>query len=434
MPKPVADHIKLRRDNKSGVLLSHPGCPPFVQQTARALYEANLLSKYVTRFSYQPNTFLGRTVKAGMRLLSSEPEKQLARRQLTEIPSHLVETHPIPELLRTAIGKSLGAVPTDLIWEKSELWFDRMVAKKHLNGEKAAYAYEHSALDTFKTFKRTGGLCIYEMPICHHRTTAEILEPEFDKFPELRTSYQRHLEKNAARRNARKDEELAQADLVIVNSGFTKKSLIDAGVESSRIAVIPLGSPPVQKSAEKANAPFVFLCAGTQSVRKGVHYLLDAWRKLKPSAAELWLVGHMDLPPRLLENLPGKVVIRESVPQLELSKLYAAADVLVFPSLAEGFGMVITEAMAHGLPVITTANTVGPELITDGANGFIVPIRNVQALMEKMEWCLDKRTELPVLGDRARTKVGAWQWSDYRVALGARVTDFLNASSQSDNH
>ena len=421
-------------DHEGLVLLSHPGSPPFVQQTARALYEANLLSKYVTRFTYQPDTVFGRTVKAGMRLLSSEPEKQLARRQLTEIPAHLVETHPLPELLRTAIGKSLGAVPTDLIWEKSELWFDRMVAKKHLNGERAAYAYEHSALDTFKTFKRRGGLCIYEMPICHHRTTAEILEPEFDKFPELRTSYQRHLAKNAVRRNARKDDELAQADLVVVNSGFTRNSLIVAGVQSSRIAVIPLGSPPVQQWAQKGKGPFVFLYAGTQSVRKGVHYLLDAWRKLKPSTAELWLVGHMDLPPRLLTNLPGKVVIRESVPQAELSKLYAAADVLVFPSLAEGFGMVITEAMAHGLPVITTANTVGPELITDGSTGFIVPIRDARALMERMEWCLDNRDELRLFGDRARTKVGRWQWSDYRAALGARITDFLNEHSPSQNY
>lgn len=125
------------------------------------------------------------------------------------------------------------------------------------------------------------------------------------------------------------------------------------------------------------------LTAGTRSLRKGVHYLLKAWRRLAPAGdVELWLVGKMSLAPRLLEKLPGRVVVRPSVPHQELFEIYRRASVLVFPSLCEGFGMVITEAMANGLPVITTSSTAGPDLIESGKNGFIVPIRDSEKLAE----------------------------------------------------
>ena len=97
--------------------------------------------------------------------------------------------------------------------------------------------------------------------------------------------------------------------------------------------------------------------------------------------------------------------------------------VLAFPSLCEGFGLVITEAMAHGLPVITTPNTVGRDLIEHGRNGFLVPIRDPDALAQTMAWCLDHRGELERVGREAARAAAAWQWDDYRRALaGALVT------------
>src|SRR5204862_8279072 len=138
----------------------------------------------------------------------------------------------------------------------------------------------------------------------------------------------------APRRNARKDEELALADHVIVASSFTRSSLLHIGFPKEKISVIPYGAPAVNAPIENVRRePFVFLSAGTQSVRKGVHYTLEAWRRIAPrnSSAELWLVGHMQLPQRLLSDLPGKVVIRPSVPKAELSEIYRRANVLVFP-------------------------------------------------------------------------------------------------------
>lgn len=412
------------------ILFFHPGCAPFVQNDARSLYEAGLLGVYVTTYAYQPGSVLGRTLKWTLGLVMSEPEKQLARRQITEVPGNMVRTHPVSEMIRmTSVKFPLGPATTYFLWEKTELWFDNLVARKYVNGPQAVYGYEHAALSTFQATKRQGGVCIYDIPMCHHTTVAELLEAEFERFPEIQTPYDHHIRRLAPRRNARKDKELQLADLVIVNSRFPKESLMRVGVPEERISVVPFGAPPVSSlPMPESKTPFIFLSAGSQSVRKGVHYLLEAWRRLSPGkGVELWLVGPMQLPSALLANLPGTVVVRVSVPRKELSEIYHRAGVLVFPSLCDAFGAVITEAMAHGLPVITTPNTGGPELIRHGENGFLVPIRDAGRLAEMMQWCLDHPVELSAVSKQAETTAAGWQWSDYRALLAKTVTGFLSA-------
>ncbi|HYP39566.1 MAG TPA: glycosyltransferase family 4 protein [Chloroflexia bacterium] len=416
------------RANK--VLFSHPGNPPFAQQAARALYEADILSAYVTSFAYRPESRLGRGLAAGLGVIMADPAKELARRQIREVPDSVIASHPVPELLCILSGRlGVGPIAGDLLWERAEKWFDKVVARRHVSGVDAVYGYEHATLDTFRKMKREGGQCIYDQPICHHKTLSEILYEEYDKFPEVQTPYDAHIRRLAPRRNARKDGELALSDLVIAASGFTRDSLVRAGIAGERIKVVPYGSPPVSgEVTREEGGPVIFLSAGQQSVRKGTHYLLDAWRKLQPGkGAELWLVGRMTLPPDLVRNLPGRVVLRSSLPHRDLFEVYRKASVLVFPSLCEGFGMVITEAMSQGLPVITTPNTAGPDLIRDYQNGFIVPIRNADALAEKMAWCMDNPRMLADMSRVAAQTAAAWQWSDYRAALAGTVSSFLSS-------
>jgi glycosyltransferase involved in cell wall biosynthesis len=416
---------------KPKVLFFHPGNVPNAQQVARALHEANLLSAYVTTFAYKADSSLSKALKLGLGIFVSDPEKELARRQITEIPENLVHTHPFPEMLRTLVAKlPFGEIPSGVVWERAELWFDRQVASKDLNGQTAVYGYEHASKATFTEQKRRGGLCIYDMPICHHARSSRLLKEEADKYPDTQTSVDARLQKVAPRVNARKDEELALADLVIAPSTFVKDSLIEQGVPGSRVRVIPFGAPPVTKTGLiRSKRPFVFLSAGSQSVRKGTHYLLDAWRKLRPGGeVELWMVGQMSLPGRLLRDLPGKVVIRPSVPHDELFRIYQQASVLVLPSLCEGFALVITEAMANGLPVVTTPNSGALGFLTHGKDGFIVPIRDVDGLAERMQWCVDNPVELGEISQNAINRASVWQWTDYRSSLAKIVSEFVNCA------
>ena len=409
------------------MVLSHPGTGPFVQHAARALQEAGLLAAYVTSFHYDRNSALGKFLRSAMGLVRSDAELQLSRRAITEVPLELVHSHPTPEIIRMAAVKGMDPITTDRVWEVTEKWFDRIVADRHVPGADAVYGYEHACLATFEAAKRQGARCIYEMPITHHATTADYLQEEFARFPSAQGARDVHLRRLAGRRNLRKDRELELSDMVVCNSSFTRESLVRAGIAKEKIIMVPLGAPAVWSGDEKRSAgPFVFLSAGTQSVRKGVHYLLDAWRRLGPwHDMELWLVGEMALPPELVADLPGTVVMRRSLPRPELFELYRRAGALVFPSLCEGFGMVITEAMSQGLPVITTANTAGPDFIEHGRSGFLVHIRDADRLAETMRWCFEHPGQMEEVSRAAKRAAARWQWSDYRAGLGRAVLDFL---------
>jgi glycosyltransferase involved in cell wall biosynthesis len=415
---------------RRGLVLVHPGNAPFVQHAARALHEAGLLAAYATTFAYDPDSALGRALRLALRPLLADPARELGRRRIGEVPPELVRATPAPELLRMlAVKLRLSPIWQDRVWERTERWFSARAARG-LAGAAGVYSYEHVALEPFIAARARGGVCVYDQPIAHYRTVRAILDEEYALVPEARTPYDAHLEATAARRHARMDEELALADLVVAASSFTRDSLVRAGVPAARVALAPYGAPaPDPAPAPRPGGPAIFLSAGSQSARKGTHYLLEAWRRLRPGAGvELWLVGHMALPGRLLRDLPGTVVVRPSVPRTELDELYRRATALVFPSLAEGFGQVITEAMARGLPAITTPHTAGPDLIAHGQDGLIVPIRDPDALAAAMQWCLDNPAERAAMGERALRTAARHQWAHYRARLGAVVAAALGAA------
>src|SRR5262245_60012969 len=168
------------------VLLFHPTAPPFAQQTAWALDEAGWLRAMVTTLAYRPDGTLGRVIR---RLPGGTwADSRLRRRQLPEVGRAQVITHPLPEIVRAGVAAArLGPRARDLVWELTERWFDRLVAHRHLVAGDAVYGYEHAALRTFESQRARGGIRLYEMPICHHRTMAELLDPEYAQFPEVRT-------------------------------------------------------------------------------------------------------------------------------------------------------------------------------------------------------------------------------------------------------
>jgi glycosyltransferase involved in cell wall biosynthesis len=190
--------------------------------------------------------------------------------------------------------------------------------------------------------------------------------------------------------------------------------------------VIPYGAPTDYfRPQPKPDNTFRIIYAGRLSPRKGAHYLLQAWKSLKLPQAELMIVGSNMMPHDWFA--PYQDLCRQvaSVSHMSLNQYYSAADVLVFPSLIEGFGLVLTEAMACGIPIITTPNTAGPDLITDGVEGFIVPIRDVDALKEKLEWCYQNPDALAEMGKAARRKAESLSWENYRHQLAQKVKTLM---------
>ena len=135
------------------------------------------------------------------------------------------------------------------------------------------------------------------------------------------------------------------------------------------------------------------------SPRKGQLYLLKAWEKLKLPSAELLLIGRVS--PEMKPILePYRHLFRHiaHVPNHELRKFYTSCDLFVLPTIEDGCSYVCLESMACGLPVITTTNNGAGELVQDGVSGYVVPIRAVDTLAERIETLYRDRELLRSMG------------------------------------
>jgi glycosyltransferase involved in cell wall biosynthesis len=180
------------------------------------------------------------------------------------------------------------------------------------------------------------------------------------------------------------------------------------------IVVAPYGFPtglfPVR--ARRPSGPFVVLAVSTHELRKGTPYLLEAWKKAAIPNAELHLVGRMRLTKSFLDGYAGTFRHWPHIPRIQLAERYAAADLFVFPTLGDGFGIVMQEAMCTGVPVLTTPCGGGPECVTDGVDGWIVPPRDVDALVQRMRACAADRDRTAAVGLAARARAERFTWHE----------------------
>jgi alpha-maltose-1-phosphate synthase len=412
------------------ISLIHPTSNPFARNAAIALQTSGLLREVITTVAYNPAGSISQYLKMLPSPINKSIANELGRRTWV-LPHGLpIRTHPWREATRIALLKSgisgrLGFNSQSLVdWVYAGL--DRHVAQHHLQGLAAVYAYEDGAATTFKVAKQLGILCLYDLPILFYRMAREIQQQEARLFPELSASLQAVQEPEWKLK--RKQQEIVLADHIFVASSITQQSLLREGVSPEKITVIPYGAPiDYFQPQPKLDQTFRALFVGRVGPRKGVHYLIKAWQELQLPEAELMLVGLNEFPTSWMTKLPESVRYISSVPHATLNQYYSNANVFVFPSLVEGFGLVLLEAMACGIPVITTPNTAGPDIITDGVEGFIVPIRDVEALKEKLEWCDRHPVELAQMGQAARFKAEQLTWEAYRQRLANQVLSLLES-------
>jgi glycosyltransferase involved in cell wall biosynthesis len=198
-------------------------------------------------------------------------------------------------------------------------------------------------------------------------------------------------------------------DHVIAMSDFVRDTLIKEGYPQERIDVVP---PDVDTSrfmySTRPNDRFRVVYAGYTTPLKGLHYLLDAWERLRLPDAELVIVGgYGDMPSDLAARFTARISQNPSITMIGSTQRpeewYRQASVFVFPSLSEGFGRVTLEAMACGVPVITTEHARG--IVEEGKTGFIVPIRSSAAIAEKLQFLYDHPETVKVMGAAAREAV-----------------------------
>jgi glycosyltransferase involved in cell wall biosynthesis len=212
--------------------------------------------------------------------------------------------------------------------------------------------------------------------------------------------------------------EYREADAIVVPSEFARRSFIAKGVDETRLVKIQMGSDlqRFRKVAEPNPDEFVVCYCGRISFAKGIPYLLDAFRRLNHPRKRLTLIGAVqeEMKPFLSKaNLDG-VEFLGRIPNAELPKFYSRANVFVIASIEDGWGMVQTEAMACGAPVISSVNTGASDCIDEGINGFVVPIRAPEIIAERLQRLADEPVLRAEMGENARRSIEALGgWDDY---------------------
>jgi glycosyltransferase involved in cell wall biosynthesis len=317
------------------------------------------------------------------------------------------------------IGRALRSKgpASNVNWYDVLFWgHDLKVSNSVPRDANAVYAYEDAALATFRAARRQGLTTVYELPLGYYEGVAREINRAREDWPELMPSVYAEPRWKQDRKNA----EAELADIIVVASRWARESvnLLDADRRKPIVAV-PYGTPvdEVSPRTERPAGPFTVLFAGEVGLRKGVPHLIAAWERLAMKNARLLLAGSMKLPAGYLSKHAASFEYLGPLPRTELIELMKKADLFAFPSLAEGFGLVIGEAMAAGVPVLTTLNTGGPGLIDDGVEGWCVPAHEIEPLVDRLAWASRHRAELFEMGGCARRRAESWRWVDYRREL-----------------
>lgn len=395
---------------------------PHVQHIARAMWEKDALLAFVTTYAFREKDWSAALLNQLPSNRSRSLLTQLRRRAIDELPDQYVFCHPMWEMIRSAAQQAGASSPVvDALWDRASHSFDRIVARRYVSQADAIQAFEYTALASFQRAKERGIATILHIPSLDSAQFNEMRRRERERWNELTSESDAYFDRKFHRRYERRQSEIALADVIVANSSLTARSHIAAGANPEKVFVALLAAPPaiaeIEILSEGRQRPLNVLYAGSFSLGKGAHYLLDAWKRLNArTSATLNVYGRVDLPKRVLAAVAGEVVFHGSVPREALFRAYAAADVLVFPTLSDGFGLVVAEALAHGLPVITTDQAGAADLIT-AENGFVIPAADAIALTDALQWCLDNREKLREMRFKALETGRRRQWSDFRRDL-----------------
>ena len=380
-------------------LVTHPG-RQHSHQAALALDEAGLLAGYWSGVPATPEQTAG---------LPAALKRRLGRFEPVAIDPARAVWHPQTPGLRR-LGDLLlparGAAWTDL-WACRQ--FDRWAARRLAgSAANAVVACEISALTTFRQARRSGIATLLDAPSLHHRAQ--------DRLHGTTDSPALH------RRVIRvKEQEIEIADHILTVSELARETYLEAGVPAWRVHAVLLGAdtdlftPPAEDTTERTGG-LRFVFSGASIHRKGFDLLLDAFARVRAAepGVSLRIVGPRGDAFGLLAGRSEGIEIVGAVGQSELAAEFRRADCLVLPSRNDSYGLVVAEALAAGLPVLVSEMVGAKALVEPGKNGWIVPVENTAALVERMLGCARNREAVRAMRADCRRSAATATWPAYR--------------------
>jgi starch synthase len=391
---------------------------PHYHHLAEAFDKAGALDQYVT--------VLSQTTEEGSSLMPVKIRKKLMGRRL-RVSKAKVKQLVIPEGLQK-IPPSLGIYSNESGSYINNYLFDYF-ASRSIPKSRVVHFVSSIGLITAQRSKKWGATTICDSRQEHPHFQSEILNEEAKRFglpapciPNL--SYQDKMLK-----------EFELADHIVVPSQHARRTFLERGFDAQKVHILNYGVEgqlfhPVRNN----DGVFRVLYTGQITYRKGIQYLLEAFDKLKLKNAELVLVGRIDpaFQP-VLARFEGKFTHIDKLARVDLLKQYGRSSVYALPSLADAYPLTVLEALASGLPTIISENTGSVDIVRDGEHGFVVPIRDVEAIEKALLACYESPELLARMSQNAAALGREQTWERYgssAIALYRRLglLDFASSA------
>ncbi len=404
-------------------LIGHPGSNHLAYQLVAALQKAGYDAAFETGLFWTGRGLLPALTGLLPPAIRARVERELKRRSHPGVDPARVSFQPVPELMyvaSTRLKLSAERQLAAIAWRNDV--FDAQFAQRVL-AERPRFTIGHdsSALLAQRATQSYGGLAILNQVIGHISSGLDLFAEEARLAPEFAET----LPLPPARVTAQCTTEAVEADRIIVPSEYVRDTMVANGADPARIFVLPYGvdtdrfRPP--ERPRDPDGKFRVLFVGALTQRKGIKYLLEAARRADIPGLELVCVGKLAGDPAAFAPYADVFRHVRHVPFHEVHRLFQTADVFAYPSLHEGSAFASYEALASGLPVVCTPNT--GSVVRDGTEGFVVPVRDVDALVDRLRLLArdgDLRARMAVA---ARARAEDFTWAHY----GARLATWLDA-------
>lgn len=391
---------------RSGVVVAYPGGRQ-IYPVVRAAQGTGSLRAFATGLYLRPDSKALRLAELAARIpRAPRGLRALRERTETEIDPRLVRAFPFHALVEAALRfVPLGRPPYLLTHPRADARIARWL--RSLEPAPAiVHGFEYGALSTLSVANARGCATVLDV-LGSHEVNREVEGAE-------------HPGRYSERIYRRIVAERAEADCLLAPSDFVVSCLVENGVPRERITRLPFGvdAARFRPAARSQDGTFRVLFVGEVGIRKGVRDLLEAWRRLRLPNAELVLIGGATTAGReILREYEGGHTWIPQLPFREVAAWFGRADVFAFPSLSEGSAYATYEAMASGLPLVTTLSS--GSVARDGIEGFVVERRDVDAIAERLQTLHDDADLRLRMGAAARRRIeDGYTWSHYRERLG----------------
>jgi glycosyltransferase involved in cell wall biosynthesis len=384
------------------------------------------LDRFITSGYYKPSRFPDSWASRIGRL-----DRALRRRHQEQLPPEKIVRrwrYEIPELVaRRALGS--GAIADCCMFRRDDV-FDRWVARKWVDNCDVYWGFQGSCLKSLQAARRRGIVAVVEFATAHVTCAIDVLSREAARHPEWASTISNLSFPEWYRE--RLEQEPHNADFCIAASQFTMRSLEEAGIDSDRVLLLPLGADLGQFHflPRSADGPFRILFVGGVGQRKGVKYLLQAFERVRGPGVELTLAGPLPGDMRPLAEYQSHVRMTGRLDQAAIVREMHKAHVLVLPSVFEGFGLVIAEAMATGMPVIGSTHSAAPDIIREGRDGYVLEPDDVDGLVNRLETLRTDRHAAVEMGIAAAQQARLFSWTAHQERV-RRILEFIGAQAQS---